>query len=185
MENQNCYIEFEINDNEKFNSLKKTFELFKIAKNNEEPKDDEFWVNNFPKYALEKFYFLENDIKPNFETSKIGKFTWHFYSLIELLEINYEIEYISCTKIDSNKGRIEYDPYSYPYGGITGLITFINSFECKPIKIDDGTSLYEIEFLKSGDFSITDLEDLKKQKSSEKLFDTKKLLRNFVNRLKK
>ena len=185
MENKNCYIDFEINNYEKFNSLKKTFELFKIAKNNDEPKDDDFWVNNFPKYALEKFYFLETDIKPNFETSKIGEFTWHFYSLIELLEKNYEIEYISCTEIENNKGRIEYYPYSYPYGGITGIITFVNSFDCKPTKIDDGTSLYKIEFLKSGDFSITDLEDVKKQNSSEKLFDSKKLLMNLVNRLKR
>ena len=185
MENQNCYIEFEINDYKKFNFLKQTFELLKNAKNNVEPKNDEFWITNFPKYVLEKFYFLETDIKPNFKTSKAKEFTWHFYSLIELLEKNYVIEYISCEEIEKSKGKLEYYPYSYPYGGISGLVTFVNSFECKPTKIDDGTSLYEIQFLKNGDFSITDLEDENKQNSSKKLFDASKLLRKFVERLKR
>jgi hypothetical protein len=184
MENQNCYIEFEIKDYEKFNFLKQTFELFKTAKINGEPQSDQFWINMFPKYVLEKFYFLETDIKPDFETSKNGEYNWHFYSLIELLETNYEIEYVSCVEIEKNKGKIEYNPYSYPYGGIDGLVTFINSFECKPLIIDDGTSLYEIDFLESGDFSITDLEDSEKQNSSSKLFDANNLLRKFVNRLK-
>lgn len=185
MENQNCYIEFEIDDYEKFNYLKHTFELLKAIKNNQEPQSDQFWINKFPKYVLEKFYFLESDLKPSFETSKREKFNWHFYALIELLETNYEIEYVSCIEIEKNKGKMEYSPYSYPYGGIDGLVIFINSFGCKPIKIDDGTSLYEIAFLENGDFSITDLEDEKKQNSSEKLFDASKLLLKFVKRLKR
>lgn len=185
MKNQNCYVEFKINDYEKFYCLKQVFELFKIAKNNNKPQNDKFWLNNFPKYVLEKFYFLDTDTKPNFETSKITEFNWHFYSFIELLEKNYEIEYVTCEEIDENKGRIEYIPYSYPYGGITGLVTFVNSFDCEPTKIDDGTSLYKIEFLKNGDFNIIDLEDIKKQNSSEKPFNTNKLLKKFINRLKR
>ena len=185
MESQNCYIEFKISDYEKFNDLKKVFELFKTAKNNQEPKSEKFWLENFPKYVIEKFCFLKTDLQPNFTTTEKTEFSWYFFGLIDLLEKDYEIEYVSCIEIDKETGRLEYDPYSYPYGGITGLVTFVNSFECKPTKIDDGTSLYEIQFLKNGDFSITDLEDVNKQNSSKKLFDASKLLMNFVERLKR
>ena len=184
MDNNNCYIEFDILNDDKFYDLKRTFELFKQAKNNGEPKNDKFWLHNFPPYALEKFYFLDTDLKPSFKTAERGEFTWHFYSLIEKLEINYEIEYVSCEKKERDRGRMEYEPYSYPYGGITGLVTFIRSFDCYPVKIDDGTSVYQIDFLPNGDFSITDLLDPERQNSAEKLFNTPTLLRKFVNRLR-
>ncbi|WP_268846100.1 hypothetical protein [Flavobacterium aestivum] len=185
MKNQNCYIEFEIDDYEKFNHLKKNFELLKIAKNNQEQKGEKFWLDNFPKYVIEKFYFSDTDLKPDFKTAELEEFTWYFFGLIELLERDYEIEYVSCEEIEFRKGRLEYQPYSYPYGGITGLVIFVDSFGCKPIKIDDGISLYEINFLDNGDFSITDLEDIEKQNSSNKLFNSNELLWKFVKRFKR
>jgi len=184
MKRQICFIEFRINNLNEFTNLKRVFNLFKAAKNNVQPESDEFWIDNFPKCALEKFYFLETDVKPELETAKKSEFVWHFYSLIELLEKNYEIEYISCEKITDDFGRLEYEPFGYPYGGISGLVTFINSFNCKPLKIDDGTSLYKIDFLNNGDFSITDLKDFSEQNSSVKLFDANLLLRKFINRLR-
>lgn len=184
MESKHCFIEFEIKSAEKFYALKHIFELIKDAKNRQEPKGDKFWVDFFPKYALEKFFFLDTDAQPSYQTAAKGEFVWHFYSLIELLEINYEIEYVSCFQTEKNKGKITYDPYSYPYGGIDGLVVFVNSFDCKPIMIDDGTSLYEIEFLGNGDYSITDTENSLRQKSSVKRFDATALLYKFARRLK-
>ena len=52
MNNTNCYIEFDIDYTEKYNDLKHAFELLKHAKNNCEPKNDKFWLDNFPKYSL-------------------------------------------------------------------------------------------------------------------------------------
>jgi len=180
MNNTNCYIEFDIDYTEKYNDLKHTFELLKQAKNDCEPKNDKFWLDNFPKYSLEKFYFLDDDIKPNFKTSEKGEFTWHFYSLILLLETNYEIEYLSCEMKERDRGRIEFDPYSYPYGGISGLITFIKSFDCHPAKTNDGTGIYEIHLLKNGDFDLTDI----KQAEPKKKFDVKIEFQKFIKKLK-
>jgi hypothetical protein len=171
VENQNCYIEFDIQIDKNFVDLKHTFELIKAAKNNQRPQPDEFWLGHFPEYSLKHFYFVNNDKKPSFQTAEQGKFTWHFYSLIELLQTNYEIEYINCFKLSNSSGRLEYLPFSYPYGGITGLITFISSFNCQPTIIDDGTSLYQITFKENGDFAILDLNDPKGQDSSVKRFD--------------
>jgi len=179
----NCYIKFCVPDDACFQDLKVAFNAFKSAKNNQEPQSDKFWLNVFPDYALRRFSFLEHDVKPSFKTADYDNpFTWHFYSLTELLSVNYEIEYADCFKLSENEGQLEYDPYSYPYGGITGLIIFIKAFKCIPTRIDDGTSLYGIDFLDNGDFSITDLNDPAKQNSANKLFNATKLLWQFATR---
>ncbi len=184
MKNQNCYIEFDFVKEQNFIDLKKVFELVKEAKNTGRSQPDKFWLDTFPEYSLKKFDFLDDDLKPSFPTADKTKFTWHFYSLTRLLQIDYEIDYMDCFKILDTKGRIEYAPFSYPYGGITGLVTFVASFNCIPTIIDDGTSLYEINFLKNGDFSITELEYPILQNSYVKRFNGLVLLKKFWNWLK-
>lgn len=133
------YIEFDIFKTQNFEDMKRVFMLIKEAKELEKTKGDKFWLDNFPKYCLEKFYFSKKDIKPDFETAKLSKNVWHFYSLIELLEVDYEIEYIDCLLINPSKGKLIFNAYSFPYGGTDGLITFIKSFDFVPTKMDDGT----------------------------------------------
>lgn len=157
MQSQNCYIEFDIFESKNFDDLKNAFNLVKEAKNKEQPQTDQFWINNLPDYFLRQFYFGEDDIKPKYKTADLSEFTWHFYSLISLLQRDYDIYYEECFKISSNQGRLEYNPFGYPYGGITGLVTFINSFNCKPTIFDDGTGVYKITFKNNGDFIITNL----------------------------
>ncbi len=184
MQNKNCYIEFDINEEQNFIDLKHIFALIKEAKNFGQPQPDEFWLANFPDYSLKQFSFLDTDLKPEFQTANNGEFTWHFYSLTNLLQTDYDIDYISCFKLSDNKARIEYIPFAYPYGGITGLVTFVASFNCKPNIIDDGTSLYQITFIENGDFTVTDLNDPMRQDSSVKRFNSFDLLRKFANRFK-
>ena len=78
----------------------------------------------------------------------------NFYSLIDLLQTQYDVEYKECFKINIKEGRLVYYPWAYPYGGITGLITFIKSFNCKPTFLNDGTGSYKVELLENGDFKI-------------------------------
>ena len=145
MLNTNEFIEFDIFEMKNFEDMKRIFNLIKEAKELKKTKGDKFWIENFPKYSLQEFYFIEDDIKPDFKTAKLSKNIWHFYSLIELLEVNYEIEYIDCLLLDSSKGRLTFNAYSYPYGGTDGLIAFIKSFGCPPTKIYDGTEVVNIK----------------------------------------
>jgi hypothetical protein len=184
VENQNCYIEFDIQSDKNFIDHRQTFELIKEAKNTDRPQPDEFWLTHFPEYSLKHFYFSDSDKKPSFQTVDTSEFIWHFYSLTSLLQTDYDIEYLDCFKLSDNSGRLEYVPFGYPYGGITGLIVFITSFNCRPTIIDDGTSLYQITFKENGDFAIIDLNDIQRQDSSVKRFDGVDLLRKFWNRLK-
>lgn len=85
MGNQNCYIEFEIAENQKYYYLKRTYEEFGSVRNGENIKDDKYWLDTFPDYAKKKFYFTDSDLKPTFETAKLTDSTWHFYSLTALM----------------------------------------------------------------------------------------------------
>jgi len=182
----NCFIEFDITESKNFDDLKRIFNILRVVNANSEKKSDDFWLNIFPDYSLSNFSFLDIDVKPDFETADYNKpFIWHFYSLIVLLSKDYSINYENCFKLTERKGRLEYLPWEYPYGGITGLIVFIRSFNCIPKLIDDGTSLYAIDFLDNGDFSITDLNDPKRQNSAIKLFSSTKLLWEFAKRINK
>ena len=185
MTDQKCYIEFEISNELNFNDLKEIFDKIKEAKNTGQPKSDQFWLDSFPKYSIEEFYFGENDLKPDFPTSDLNEFTWHFYSLTSLLQTDYDIEYLNCFKQSDKVGTIDYNPFNYPYGGITGLIVFIKSFNCRPTMIDDGTGLYSITFLNNGDFSIADINNPNRPDSSKKRFDGLQLIRDFINRINK
>ncbi|PIF31231.1 hypothetical protein CLU81_1716 [Flavobacterium sp. 9] len=165
MENQYCYIEFDFTNEGNFKDLKDTFEVIKDSKNNSIKRDDRFWLETFPKYSLEKFTFLDSDLKPNFKTAEETELSWHFYSLIELLSINYEIEYIDLKETSHNKGILLYDAYSYPYGGINGLIVFLESFNCNPKIYDDGTGVYnypheELNKTKKSKWNFSSLKNL-------------------------
>lgn len=165
MENQYCYIEFDFTNEGNFKDLKDTFEVIKDSKNNSIRRDDKFWIETFPKYSVEKFTFLDSDLKPNFKTAEETELNWHFYSLIELLSINYEIEYIDLKETSHNKGILLYDAYSYPYGGINGLIVFLESFDCNPKIYDDGTGVYnypheELNKTKKSKWNFSSLKNL-------------------------
>lgn len=152
------FVEFEITNDKNFADLNSVFQLFKEAKDNEDLKEDVFWLNIFPRYALEKFCFFENDVKPIFKTAAAAENVWHFYSLTELMQHDYEIEYIRCYKVNETLGKLEYSAYSFPYGGPEGLIMFIKAFDCNPVKVNDGSGIYQISFLEDGSLSLTEQE---------------------------
>lgn len=172
MQNNYCYVRFKILKYKNFIDLLNTFNFIKEAKNLDKPQSDGFWLQKFPKYSLEKFYFSNSDLKPNFTTSEINEFTWHFYSLIESLTINLEIEYIDCTRDDENFGTINFDPHSFPYGGVSSIVAFIRSFDCIPTKTDDGTGVYNINLKNNRDFTLADINLLKTNRRKKSILES-------------
>ena len=175
MEEQKCYIRFDFFDEENFKKLSNVYDLIKSAKNNSLPETDEFWLKVFPDSVLKKFYFSENDIKPDFETKKIDDIVWHFYSLIESLVVNCDLKYLNLYKISDSQAQLDFYPYGYPYGGISAMVVLIKSFDCLPRTTDDGTGIYRIDFMKDGSFEINDVRSRKKVKSNFIFIFIKKL----------
>jgi len=156
---KNEYIEFGFKNEDKFKDLLKVFKLISNSKKSEDYKSDEFWFGQFPDYALRNYYFADSDLKPEFSTADSNGGTWHFYSMIEHLVENLDVELLECKKIENTKGRLDFYAHGYPYGGITGLTMFLKSFDLKAIEIDEGGGVYNVQWTSETEFKLTEIRD--------------------------
>lgn len=150
------HIEFEITDDSKFDDLKKIYALIAEAKLADEIKPHEHWLTIFPEYSVKHFYFRSNRLKPAFGTAEKTDNTWPFEGIIDHLIEDMDVEYLECTR-DGNKGRIVFDAWGYPYGGVGGLIVFLNSFGCKATVADEGGYLFKIKWESENTFSYIEI----------------------------
>ncbi len=143
---KNEYIEFELNDEDKLRDLKLLLKLISESKISGDYKTDEYWLNTFPDYTHKHYFFSGNDVKPEFHVNSSNDNIWHFYSLVEHLVENIDVEFLSCEKIERGKGRLDFYACGYPYRGITGLTIFLRSFGFRAIEIDEGGAVYSIRW---------------------------------------
>lgn len=154
---KNEYIKFKINNTDKFSDLTKLLDLISKSKKSGNYKTDDYWLEKFPNYTLKHYYFRDSDLKPEFKTSKSDGGTWHFYSMTQHLVENLDIELLKCENIGDGKGRLEFYACGYPYGGITGLTMFLNSFDFKATKIDEGVAIYQVEWKNDTEFELKEI----------------------------
>lgn len=154
---KNEYIEFEFRDEDKFKDLVRVFRLISDIKKKEENQPDEFWLEEFPDYALEHYYFADTDLKPKFPPADATGGTWHFYTMIEHLVENLDVELLDCKGIGDGKGCLDFYAYAYPYGGITGMTMFLHSFGFNAIRIDEGAGKYNVTWINETDFELKEL----------------------------
>ncbi len=155
---QTEYIEFPLNDENRFGDLLNVYNQISLSKKSTDYRSDAYWLDLFPDYALEHYYFSDSDLKPGFETAADKDETWHFYSMIEYLVENLDVELMDIKKIDGSKGRLDFMANGYPYGGISGLIMFLNSFGFKACKIDEGGFVADIKWPCEIDFQVFEIE---------------------------
>lgn len=181
------YIEFKIADIQKFEDMKRVYDLIAEAKNSGEPKPDKFWIENFPSYSLKHFFFLKTDLKPDFETAKKEKNIWHFYAMTNLLQLDLDVEFIGCERT-GEIGRLEFSSNGYPYGGITGLTLFLNSFDCKALKIDEGGGIYKVKWISNDEFQLTEIKTpakVLKAETGESVMEKKANISTFWSKIKR
>jgi len=154
------YIEFEINNQDKFNDLTKLLELISASKKSGDYKSSKYWFDNFPAYALKHYYFAESDLKPEFETPYPDGGTWHFYSMTEHLVENLDVEFLECRNNGNGKARLEFYACGYPYGGITGLTMFLKSFDFKATEMDEVGGIYKVNWKNQTEFELKELKNL-------------------------
>ncbi len=154
---KNEYIEFEMNNKDKFNDLTKLLDIISTSKKSGDYKTNEYWLDKFPNYTLKHYYFSESDLKPEFKTNELKDGVWHFYSMTQHLVENIDIEFLKCEKIGDGKARLEFYACGYPYGGITGLTLFLKSFDFKAIEIDEGGGIYKVEWKNETEFELKEI----------------------------
>jgi len=151
------YLEFDLDNSNRFDDLNVLLNMISESKKNGDIKTDNYWLDKFPDYALKHFYFAESDLKPKFPTKELDGGTWHFYSMIQHLVENLDVQFLNCKNIGNGKARLEFYACGYPYGGITGLIMFIKSFGFKATEIDEGGGVYQVNWNNETEFELKEM----------------------------
>jgi hypothetical protein len=63
---------------------------------------------------------------------------WDFGSMIDAI-MDGEYDIIGVRQVDHVRGRFEFDPHAYPYGGIDAIRAIVRAFGHQIIRFDDGT----------------------------------------------
>lgn len=148
MEETDFYVEFTVNNAERFKTLQSIFNELKISKDTLLFKEDDFYLNFFDDKA--KAYFRWYSKEENLEWSKKWFATpyeqrwnnsdlerkWDFSSMIAAFK-DGEYELLSCEMISENKARINFDPWAHPYGGTGCMKALVESLGFEVIETED------------------------------------------------
>jgi len=134
------YIIFEILDRSKFNKFLTIYELIKLANMDEQPVPVPYWKEIIPSYSKKYFNTVEYP-ETEYDCSKMD-----FAHIINHLQRDLEVVYLDCVEFEPGKARLELVPEAFPYGGLSNLITFMKTFECKAIKVDLGNDIQSIRW---------------------------------------
>lgn len=150
------FIEFSVNDPQRFQRLKCAFDELKKDKNSGTFRSDEDWPKLFDSAALDCFSWQSAEGRRQWlddsqhhpilvtPTEDATGLRWDFFSMIDAFR-NGEYELRSCELVASGKGRMEFFAFAYPYGGVGCMVALIESFGFKVIGIEDGTGYQSFE----------------------------------------
>lgn len=144
---KDCFVEFEFHDRERFKKLAAICLALRAAKLKEDFSDQKYWLEFFDGDALKHFWWpTEEEAKAYFDrwfstpipqrwNDPSLKKDWTFDSMIAAFE---NVEYVlgDCKLLDSNRGRITFEVWSYPYGGVGCIHALVESFGFRVISED-------------------------------------------------
>lgn len=153
-----CFIEFKIEDLSRFHALQMAFEACKHDKEAGALRDIDDWLEFFDDQALSHFWWPaaeerdESDMRR--EQMQVGLVTrqldepaldgpWEFEGMIDALE-NGEYDLIACLMLTEDRGRLEFRPHAWPYGGTGSLKMLLTAFDCRPVAEDAGFGLHQL-----------------------------------------
>jgi hypothetical protein len=146
------YIQFDIEDQEKYIIFKKIYDVLYEIKPKEESKPLEFWEETIPEYAkmfLQEFYTLENALSPLVREN--------FISTVNYLEFGLEVDFTGLIMVNATTTRINFEALGYPYGGMDRLLIFLKAFDCIPNEVFNGFSICQISWDTLYDYSAIEL----------------------------
>jgi hypothetical protein len=133
------YVEFEIASDASFRKLSEVYAALAMAKTNDDWKDDPYWLAFFDDEARKSFWWpteaeLRDWERRWFSTPLETRWTdpslrtkWIFGSLIDAFrDGDYAI--LGCRRTSDDRGRMEFDPYGWPYGGTECMRILAESF---------------------------------------------------------
>ena len=143
------FIIFEILNRSKFDDFLTIYELIKLANMDEQAVPIPYWKEIIPSYSKKYFNEVEYE-EPEYDKSKMN-----FDHIINHLQRDLEVIYLDCVEFEPGKGKLELVPEAFPYGGLTNLIQFMNTFECRAIQADFGNDIQTIKWETETSFDLS------------------------------
>ena len=128
------YVEFSFSRIERFNKISTVFNSIKEAKITNDFRDDNYWLELFDEESRKNFWWpTEQEVQEwelkwklsNHDPDTVSG--WTFGSMILAFE-DGEYELVSCSQKDANKGRMDINTYSWPFGGLGCFEMLIQAF---------------------------------------------------------
>lgn len=133
-------VRFTVKDTSKFPKFKYVFDAIVTAKNSNNWRDDNYWLNLFDEDVLKKFWWPTQAEKDdwlkrwqNTPTEKrlkdptLVNHPWDFLSMIEAFQ-NGEYELLACEKVNEKEAQILFKIWSFPFGGTDSMKALIEAF---------------------------------------------------------
>ena len=146
------YIKFDILDHQKFTDFTELYKKFSAISLSGKPKPTAFWLALVPDYVKTKLNVVD------YGESGYDEMKLDFDMTMDYLQINLEVDYGKCEKLDQGKGVLEFAPFAYPYGGIDRLIKFLSFFDCPATLVNSGFGDYLVTWTTSADFDCKKVE---------------------------
>lgn len=147
---QHCYVNFNIRDEASFRRLASVVKEFQRQKQASGISDDAYWLPYFEGSDREAFWwpsetesrqwdrFWFSTPLPQRHSPTMPTPPWHFGSLVDaVLRGDYDLAGVQ--ELGGERGRLEFDPHGYPYGGIDSLRALVRAFGHEITGYDDGT----------------------------------------------
>lgn len=141
---ETSFVEFEFDNNKRFELLAKTFNELRTAKQSDEFPPDEYWVPFFDQEALSYFWQPTKEEKqdwlrrwqatpvPQRMTDPSLQPKWSFGSMLDAFR-NGEYELVRCVQKSPDRGRLEFIPYAWPFGGTGCMRVLLEAFGCRVV----------------------------------------------------
>jgi hypothetical protein len=147
---QHCYIDFNVRDEGAFRRLAVVVDEFQRQKETSGIFDATHWLPYFENSERAEFWWpteaeLEqwNDFwlstpYPQRYSPTMPTPPWHFVSMVESV-LRGDFDLIGVQKSHEKRGRLEFYPHGYPYGGTGSLRALVRAFGHEVTGYDDGT----------------------------------------------
>jgi len=136
----NFYVEFEIADEDRFRQLEAVVAGLAEAKRIDDFRDDEYWLRFFDTEARSHFWqpteeekqdwlrrWQSTPVEQRWSDPSLLELPWDFGSMIDAFK-NGDYELLGCRRVSERVGRIEFEPFGWPYGGTGCMRALIEAF---------------------------------------------------------
>lgn len=134
-----CFVEFAIASEEQLRQLEAVVAALRGAKRMESFPPEDYWLAFFDAKATSSFWqpteaelkdweqrWLATPVEQRWHDQSLET-PWDFASMLEAFE-NGEYELLGCRRVSNETARLEFEPYSFPYGGTDCMTALIEAF---------------------------------------------------------